>query len=126
MKTLINIYENIKPKIAYHVADSDDRNSIKKFGLDPSKSKNDLTTSGKNIYLFLKLSEAKSYISGYKLFLINQEEDERNFDIWEINVSGLKLIKDLGLNDGDDPKNNSAYFTKAPISKKRIKLKVSI
>jgi hypothetical protein len=39
MKTLINIYENIKPKIAYHVADSDDRNSIKKFGLDPSKSK---------------------------------------------------------------------------------------
>lgn len=124
MKTLIKIYESIKQKkIAYHVSDSDVRDSIKKFGLDPKKSKDD-TTSENNIFLFLKLSEAKSYVLGYKNFLKYQEEEERNFDIWEIDVTDLNLKKDLGLNDGND-QNNSAYFTRAPISNKRIKLKIS-
>lgn len=110
--------------IAYHVAEENVRNSIKKYGLDPNKySNNDRTTNGNYIYVFLKYSECVSYINAYNYFLKRQDEDEKYFDIWEINTEGLRLIKDLNLNTGDDPMKDSAYFTKAPINKKRLKLK---
>jgi hypothetical protein len=60
--------------------------------------------------------------NAYNDFLRMQDEQNRDFDVWQVNVEGLKLIKDFTLNTGDDPMKDSAYFTHSPIDKKRLKL----
>jgi len=109
--------------IAYHIAELEVRNSIKKYGLDPNKYKlTDRTTHGNYIYVFLDYDEALGYARIYNDFLRYQEESQKEFDVWQVNVKGLKLIKDFTLNTGDDPRKDSAYITHSPIDKKRLKL----
>ena len=58
----------------------------------------------------------------YNYFLKRHDEPEEDFDIWKVDTKKLKLIKDLTLNTGDSPEADSAYYTKAPVDKKRLKL----
>jgi len=102
--------------VAYHVAEEDARDSIEKYGLDPTKyNLNDRTTVGKYIYVFADYDDADVYIGGYNSFLRMQDESEKTFDIWKINTKNLMFIKDYTLNAGDNPEYDSAYILKAPV-----------
>lgn len=109
-------------KVAYHVAESKVRSSIQKYGLDPNKYYGDRTTSGTRIYLFLNVNEAVMYAKMYNSFLQYQGEQQQNFDIWKVDITSIKIYKDFTLNTGDDPRKDSAYYTKEIISPNKIKL----
>lgn len=123
MIKLTKIINEVKSSIAYHVAETDVRHSIQKYGLDPNKyTSGDRTTGGDYIYIFLDYDEAYWYAKAYNDFLRRQDEEEKEFDIWKINTENLKLIKDFTLNIGDDSMKDSAYMVKSPIDKKQLKL----
>lgn len=122
MLRLTNILEQISRKFyVYHVSETKVRNSIKKYGLDYSKyyDKENVSTSGKHVYVFSNLQEAVSYAISYNEFLKYQDEDVKEFDIWQIDAQGLKLQKDHTLNSDYKDK---AYYIDGVIDRKRLKL----
>ena len=114
------IYKN--HGIAFHVAEKSVRDSIIHNGLDPKKYNDDITTDGNKVYVFLDKMWAIQYAKGYNDFLKIQGEPKRDFDIWQININGMKLEKDYGLNSSEDPATDPSYCIIAPINKKFIKL----
>lgn len=123
-KTILEVKEGKISDVAYHVAEKTNRSSIKSFGLNPKKypDQNNLTTSGKHIYVFLDYDSAYWYVKQYNHFLKQQDEDEKEFDIWQVNTKGIDLIKDYTLNTGDDPEKDDAYMIKGIVDKKLLKL----
>lgn len=109
-------------KKAYHVSESRYRNSIKKYGLDPKKYPGEITTDGNNVYIFLDYSEAVSYAKGYNDFLIRQGENKKYFDIWEIDITSMKLKKDYTLYGDEYDEDSSAYYISGTINPKKLKL----
>jgi len=114
----IKIYEEFvneaKFNTGYHAAPGKIMGSIKKHGLNPKLSK---YYSSDEIYFFTDKQEAIWYANqmahydGYEPFYIIQ-----------VDLKGIDLKKDYGLNPTDDEGVDSAYYTSTPISPDRLKV----
>lgn len=90
----------------YHVAPESQRDSIRKYGLNPRKAPYDISTDGNRLYVFGNFDEAR----WYRAVQENQPADGvyEPFDIYSLQVSKEALKKDYGLSSGDIG-DDSAY-----------------
>jgi hypothetical protein len=116
---LKNILNEIQNKVIYyHVAPLSVRDSIKKFGLDPDEFGEQRTTWGNVIYLFKTFNAAKQY----KYYFDDFDKNDP-YDIWEVDITGLKTKKDLTLHPNQAPDDDpDSVYIKGPISRKRLQL----
>lgn len=116
--------QEVSKAYVYHVAEEDVRSSIKRHGLDPRRypDQDNLSTNGSHVYVFQSEDSAKQYADGYQDFLRRQGDEIKSFDIWQVDVTGLPISKDLTLYYDGDPDEDDAYMIKGKVSRSRLKL----
>ena len=101
----------------YHASPKKFRESIKRFGLDPTKMPEERWSSGGEVYLFNNLSSVEWYAN----YFSNMDPAEP-FDIWEITgIEESQLEIDVGLtSDGDEDEGSRVYQGVIEPSKLRL------
>jgi len=111
LEAKFNLKPRKLPKLLYHIAPTENRNSIMKHGLKP-KSNNKMFGYPERLYFFTDIKMLDYQIKNFK----NVNEVEQ-YDVFEIGgglVSQLRFLI--------DPKLKGAVYTLEPISKYDIKL----
>lgn len=120
--TLIRRLQEIKldEAIVYHVAPVSQRASILKHGLNPLKASYDISTSGKEIYVFKDVKEAEWYKEYQETSPIDGVYEK--FDIYKVEIDDTKLQKDYTLTSDGDDEQSTSHSLQAPVLKDKIKL----
>ena len=114
MIQLKDILTEAKFSTGYHAAPGRIMGSIKKHGLNPKLSK---YYSSDEIYFFTRQDEAQWYANQMAHY-----DRYEPFYILQVDLKGIDLKKDYGLNPTDDQGVDSAYYTSTPISPDRLKV----
>jgi len=111
------IAEVLQASIGYHATPSFARNSIRKYGLDPSRAEANFFSGEDRVFVFLDEGEAKWY-ANYQ----GDNDEGVSFDIWEVNITGLELYKDDSMYSPGMGEETSAMWTPKKIGRRRVKL----
>ena len=115
MIKLKDILTEVRFNIGYHTAPAVVMGSINKHGLNPKLSK---YYSSDEIYFFRDKTEAHSYA----VHMAHYDSPKETWYIMEVDLTGIDLKKDMGLNPSQDEAEDSAYYTTKPIPANKIKV----
>jgi hypothetical protein len=110
----------------YHASRQENRQSIARYGLRPHAGKNwdhldrrdlDLPRIPKGVFLFSEIGYAYAYG--------DRVDDEEEWDVWQVDVRGLDLLKDPEPYGGDDEGDEMlahSYYVRERIAPERLRL----
>jgi hypothetical protein len=102
----------------FHTSPASNRDSILEHGLRPAAALAGMNATG--VYLWADLDKHWELIASI-VVAEGFEENERPFDLWQVDVSGLEFERDRSVG----PREYEAYFVAGAIGPARLALQAS-